>query len=110
MTLAIDASCGIAIAPADGDSADLLLQRADVAMYVAKDSHTNVVVYHDDLNVNTPARLALLGELRTAIAHNQLVLHYQPKAALGSGRIHGVEALIHWQHPVLGLVPPDQFI
>ena len=110
MTLAVDASCGIAIAPADGDSADLLLQRSDVAMYVAKDSHADVVVYNDELNVNTPARLALLGELRTAIARDQLVLHYQPKAALGSGEIQGVEALIRWQHPILGLIPPDRFI
>ena len=110
MSLAVDASCGIAIAPADGDSVDLLLQRSDVAMYVAKDSHASVVVYNDELNVNTPARLALLGELRTAIAHDQLVLYYQPKADLRTGRVQGVEALIRWQHPTLGLVPPDQFI
>jgi diguanylate cyclase (GGDEF)-like protein len=110
MTLAVDASCGIAIAPDDGDSADLLLQRSDVAMYVAKDSHADVVVYNDALNVNTPARLTLLGELRTAIARDQLVLYYQPKAALSSGDVQGVEALIRWQHPTLGLVPPDRFI
>ena len=110
MNLAVDASCGISVAPADGDSADQLLQRADVAMYVAKDSHADVVVYDDDLNVNTPARLSLLGELRTAIAHDQLVLHYQPTADLGSGRVEGVEALIRWDHPVLGLLPPDRFI
>jgi diguanylate cyclase (GGDEF)-like protein len=110
MTLAVDASCGIAIAPSDGDSADLLLQRSDVAMYVAKDSHANIVTYNDELNVNTPARLALLGELRTAIAQDQLVLYYQPKAALCSGQIQGVEALVRWQHPTLGLIPPDQFI
>ncbi|HLY83454.1 MAG TPA: EAL domain-containing protein, partial [Acidimicrobiales bacterium] len=110
MILAVDASCGIAVAPADGDSADLLLQRSDVAMYIAKGSHANVASYHEDLNANTPARLALLGELRVAIATGQLVLHYQPKAALGSGQIQGVEALIRWQHPTLGLVAPDQFI
>ena len=110
MNLAVDASCGIAIAPEDGDSADLLLQRADVAMYVAKDAHADVVIYDDALDVNTPARLALLGELRTAIAHEQLVLHYQPKAELGSGRVEGVEALIRWAHPTLGLLSPDQFI
>ena len=110
MTLAVDASCGIAIAPDDGDSADLLLQRSDVAMYVAKDSHADVVIYNEGLNVNTPARLALLGELRTAIAQDQLVLHYQPKAALPSGEIQGVEALVRWEHPSLGLLPPDHFI
>jgi diguanylate cyclase (GGDEF)-like protein len=110
MILAVEASCGIAIAPADGDSSDLLLQRSDVAMYLAKNSHVNVVVYHEDLNLNTPARLSLLGELRTAIPRGQLVLHYQPKAVLSTGHAHGVEALVRWQHPTLGLVPPDQFI
>jgi diguanylate cyclase (GGDEF)-like protein len=110
MTLAVEASCGISIAPDDGDSSDLLLQRADVAMYLAKNSHANLVVYHDDLNFNTPARLSLLGELRMAIPRGQLVLHYQPKAVLSTGEAQGVEALIRWQHPTLGLVPPDQFI
>ena len=110
MTLAVGASCGIAVAPADGGSADLLLQRSDVAMYVAKASHANVVAYNDELDVNTPARLALLGDLRTAIGQDQLVLYYQPKAALGSGRIEGVEALIRWQHPSFGLMLPDEFI
>ncbi len=79
--LGIEASCGIALAPDDGDTADLLLQRADVAMYVAKDSQHSVVVYTDELNVNTPARLALLGDLRNAVAADEFVLHYQPKAA-----------------------------
>jgi diguanylate cyclase (GGDEF)-like protein len=110
MTLAVEASCGIAIAPTDGESADLLLQRSDVAMYVAKGSHTRVVTYNEQLNVNTPARMSLLGELRNAIARDQFVLYYQPKASLSSGQIQGVEALIRWQHPTLGLVPPDQFI
>jgi len=110
MVLGIEASCGIALAPDDGDTADLLLQRADVAMYVAKGSNVNVVAYTDELDVNTPTRLTLLGDLRTAIAEDQLVLHYQPKAKLANGRITGVEALVRWQHPTLGLLPPDQFI
>jgi diguanylate cyclase (GGDEF)-like protein len=110
MTLAVEASCGIAVAPADGDSAGLLLQRSDVAMYVAKGSHGHVATYSAELNVNSPTRLSLLGELRTAITQGQLVLHYQPKADLVSGRIHGMEALIRWQHPSLGLLLPDLFI
>jgi diguanylate cyclase (GGDEF)-like protein len=110
ITLTVGASCGVAIAPADGDSGDLLLQQADVAMYVAKGSAAHVVAYNDDLNVNTPARLSLLGEFRTAIGDDQLVLFYQPKADLGSGLIQGVEALIRWRHPTLGLVPPDRLI
>ncbi len=110
MTMDVSASCGIAIAPKDGDSADMLLQRSDVAMYVAKDSHEDIVVYDDELNINTRERLALLGELRTAIAKEQFVLFYQPKVALSSGQIEGVEALIRWQHPTMGLVPPIEFI
>jgi EAL domain-containing protein (putative c-di-GMP-specific phosphodiesterase class I) len=110
MVLGIEASCGIAMAPDDGDTTDLLLQRADVAMYVAKGSNMSVVAYTDELNVNTPTHLTLLGDLRTAIGHDQLRLHYQPKAELCSGRIQGVEALVRWEHPTLGLLPPNEFI
>jgi diguanylate cyclase (GGDEF)-like protein len=110
MAMPVEASCGVAIAPVDGDSADLLLQRADVAMYVAKDSHASIVTYDDELNVNTPARLALLSELRAAVSGGQFVLYYQPKAALGGKNVHGVEALVRWQHPTYGLVPPNDFI
>jgi diguanylate cyclase (GGDEF)-like protein len=110
MSMPVEASCGVAIAPADGDSADLLLQRADVAMYVAKDSHASIVTYDDELNINTPARLALLSELRAAVSGGQFVLYYQPKAALGGRNVHGVEALVRWQHPTYGLVPPNDFI
>jgi diguanylate cyclase len=108
--LGIEASCGISLAPTDGNSADLLLQRADVAMYVAKDSPASVVVYTDDLGVNTPDRLALLGDLRNAVARDEFVLHFQPKAAMGTGAVEGAEALIRWQHPTLGLLFPDSFI
>jgi diguanylate cyclase len=110
MTMPVEASCGVAIAPLDGDSADLLLQRADVAMYVAKDSHASIVTYDDELNINTPARFALLSELRAAVSGGQFVLYYQPKAALGGRNVHGVEALVRWQHPTYGLVPPNDFI
>ncbi len=108
--LGIEASCGISMAPVDGDTADLLLQRADVAMYAAKDSRGNVVSYRDELNPNTPGHLALLGDLRNAVAHNEFLLHYQPKVALASRRVLGAEALIRWQHPTLGLLYPDRFI
>ena len=105
MVLGIEASCGIAMAPEDGDNADLLLQRADVAMYVAKGSNVNVVAYTDELNVNTPGRLTLLGDLRTAIADDQLVLHYQPKANLEHRTDPGRRGLVRWQHPHLGTPP-----
>ena len=110
MLLAIEASCGITVAPGHGDTADLLLQRADVAMYVAKTSHADIVAYHHDLDVNTPDRLALLGELRVAIATDQLVLHFQPQASLDHGAVEGFEALVRWEHPRLGFLGPDQFV
>ena len=108
--LGIEASCGISMAPTDGNTADFLLQRADVAMYVAKDSQASVVVYTEDLNVNTPARVAMLGDLRNAVTRDEFVLHYQPKASIASRRVLGAEALVRWQHPTLGLLYPDSFI
>ncbi|MGO8873796.1 MAG: putative bifunctional diguanylate cyclase/phosphodiesterase [Acidimicrobiales bacterium] len=108
--LGIEASCGIAMAPPDGGSADLLLQQADVAMYVAKEAQGSVVVYTDELNVNTPERLALLGDLRNAVLRTEFVLHYQPKASMRTGEVLGAEALIRWEHPMLGLLGPDTFI
>ena len=110
MMLVVEASCGIAVAPNNGDNADVLLQRADVAMYVAKNSHNSIVAYNDSLDVNTPARLALLGELRAALSDEQLQLFYQPQAGLASGQVRAVEALVRWRHPTLGLYPPNQFI
>ena len=108
--LGIEASCGISMAPADGETADLLLQRADVAMYVAKGSQSSVVVYGEGLNVNTPARLALFGDLRNALVRDEFVLHYQPKAAMTTRQVQGAEALIRWQHPTRGLLFPDTFV
>ena len=110
ISLAIEASCGISLSPEDGTSAGLLLQRADVAMYASKDSRTDAVLYHEELDVNTPAHLALLGDLHNAIARQELVMYYQPKAKIGSRHVFGVEALIRWQHPTLGLLSPDEFI
>ncbi len=110
VNLGIEASCGISLSPADGDSADLLLQRADLAMYVAKESQQNVVVYSGDLNSPTPASLTLLGDLRNAVNREEFVLHYQPKANMTTLEVCGVEALIRWCHPTRGMLMPDQFI
>ena len=110
VTLGVEASCGIAVAPKDGTTADQLLQRADVAMYVAKEAKANVVVYSDEFDVNTPARLALLGDLRTALGRDEFVLHFQPTASMRTWEVCGAEALIRWQHPTRGLLYPDRFI
>jgi diguanylate cyclase (GGDEF)-like protein len=110
MTLVVEASCGVTVAPDHGRTADLLLQRADIAMYAAKRSHQSVSPYEDELDRNTPDRLALLGELRHAVANEELVLHFQPQIDLATGEIEGAEALVRWQHPRRGLLAPDVFI
>jgi diguanylate cyclase (GGDEF)-like protein/PAS domain S-box-containing protein len=106
----VGASIGIAHCPEHGEEADTLMRHADVAMYVAKRTKRGYAIYAPQLDEHTAAHLALIGELRHAIGHNELVLHYQPTVALASGRTIGVEALVRWQHPKQGLIPPDQFI
>ena len=96
--------------PDHGDDVDTLLQRADVAMYVAKDSHAGTASYDVEQDTNDAARLKLAGELRRAIEGNELVVHFQPKAELESGRIVGAEALVRWQHPEHGLLSPHEFV
>jgi diguanylate cyclase (GGDEF)-like protein/PAS domain S-box-containing protein len=108
--LSVGASIGIALFPDHAGDADTLLRRADVAMYVAKRSGNGHALYAFDQDQHSPGRLALAGELRHAIEHDQLVLHYQPKLELRTGAIIGVEALVRWRHPQHGLVAPDQFI
>jgi diguanylate cyclase (GGDEF)-like protein len=110
LALEIDASVGVAVFPEHGETAGTLLQRADVALYQAKVHHDGVVVYRPALDVHTPARLALFGELRRAIDEGQLLLHYQPKVDLTHARVTGVEALVRWAHPEHGLLPPAKFV
>jgi len=110
LTLDVEASVGIALYPAHGRDVDKLLQRADLAMYVAKAQRAGVQVYAAKYDQYSPIRLVLLGELRRAIDENQLVLHYQPKVDFRNGRLEGVEALVRWQHPERGLVMPEEFI
>src|SRR5436190_3157032 len=110
LPLAIEASIGIAMYPDDGHDADVLLQRADVAMYGAKQESSTFAFYdreHDDYD---PTRLTLVAELRRAMEQRELVLFYQPKAVLTDGEVRSVEALLRWQHPHQGWVYPDSFI
>lgn len=106
----IDASIGIALSPDHGTTVDELIQRADVAMYVAKANHEGYSTYSSDGDLHSPERLAILGDLRRAIESSELVLFYQPKVRLPDGLVIGVEALVRWNHPTRGLVPPDDFI
>jgi len=108
--LEIGASIGIALFPEHGEDVDMLMRRADVAMYSAKQSSSGYAVYISEHDRHSPRRLALMGELRHAIERQEFVLYYQPKVDLKTRRTIGVEALIRWKHPQHGLIPPDEFI
>jgi diguanylate cyclase (GGDEF)-like protein len=110
MTLHVDASIGIALAPDHGTEADTLLQKADVAMYEAKRSRRSWALYSPERDTNTRDRLELMEDLRDAIDGDQLILHYQPKVDLASNTMTGVEALVRWEHPTRGLLAPDRFL
>ena len=104
------ASIGIALYPVHGDDPTTLLRRADVAMYVAKRSGGGHAVYAPEQETQTLRRSGLAGELRRAIPQGELELHYEPQATLADGSIHHVEALLRWNHPREGLMPPDRFL
>jgi diguanylate cyclase (GGDEF)-like protein len=107
----LSASIGISVFPQDGDSCDILLQHADVAMYRAKaKGRSTFQSYSKEMGAQAQERMELEGALRVALEHNQLELHYQPQADRNGSRIVGVEALLRWHHPKLGLVPPLHFI
>jgi diguanylate cyclase (GGDEF)-like protein len=110
ITLVGSASIGLAVFPDHADNPQGLLQRADIAMYVAKARRVGVVAYAPELDHHSPDRLALVADLRGAITGHQLVVHYQPKINVASRRFVGVEALVRWAHPTRGLIPPDDFI
>ncbi|MEV4888329.1 EAL domain-containing protein [Nonomuraea sp. NPDC055795] len=110
MTFDLDGSVGIALFPDHAPDFELLMQRADVAMYMAKEARTGVELYQPDKDRNSPERLHLLGDLRRAVDNRELRLHYQPKVGLTTGAVHGVEALVRWRHPVHGTIPPAEFI
>ena len=106
----IDASVGISLYPDHAPDAMGLLQRADVAMYQAKRMRTGHEVYLAGRDRHSRQRLALVGELGAALEAGELVLHYQPQAELRTGRVHGVEALVRWEHPERGLLGPSHFL
>jgi diguanylate cyclase (GGDEF)-like protein len=110
LSLDTEASIGIALFPDHGADVTELLQRADLAMYTAKSEAVPFSIYESEQDEYSPQRLALVGELRRAIEHGELVLDYQPKVHLMSGDVVGVEALVRWQHPERGLLPPGEFI
>jgi diguanylate cyclase (GGDEF)-like protein len=108
--LEVGASIGIACFPQHGEDKETLIQRADIAMYVAKSGKSGAQLYETEQDRHSVQRLALAGELRRAIESDELVLHYQPKVDVATGRVVGAEALCRWQHPSLGMIMPDEFV
>jgi diguanylate cyclase (GGDEF)-like protein/PAS domain S-box-containing protein len=110
LPLSVEASIGIALYPDNGDDVETLLQCADVAMYKAKEEKAGWAFYDRSCGHHDTGRLTLVAELRRALERRELELYYQPKAELPHGQVHAVEALLRWNHPDRGLVPPDEFI
>jgi diguanylate cyclase (GGDEF)-like protein/PAS domain S-box-containing protein len=110
-SLNVSCSIGISIFPGHGADGETLIRNADAAMYRAKtDGRNNFRFFTEDMNAKAVERVALEKSLRSALAREELFLMYQPQMDIATGRITGLEALLRWQHPDLGLVPPDRFI
>lgn len=109
--IAMTASIGIAVCPADGKGVEELLRNADVAMYHAKEQgRNNYQFYSRAMNAESFQKLSLESNLRKALARDEFVLYYQPLVSVASGAVVGADALIRWQHPEMGLVSPLEFI
>ncbi|KQM78719.1 EAL domain-containing protein [Xylophilus sp. Leaf220] len=106
----IGASIGIVVCPQHGTDVPTLMRRADIAMYAAKRTGAGCLPYDSGHETVQPERLSLMGELRRAVEHGDLALHYQPKVDMASGEVHSVEALVRWEHATRGFVAPDRFI
>jgi diguanylate cyclase (GGDEF)-like protein/PAS domain S-box-containing protein len=107
----VTCSVGVAAYPSDGTPADSLIEHADIAMYRAKKlGRNNFQFYTPAMNEESLERVRIESGLRSALERNEFVLHYQPQVDLQSGRIVGMEALIRWRHPELGMVPPSRFV
>lgn len=107
----VTASLGISVFPGDGDDLQTLLKNADTALYRAKEQgRSGYAFYTADMNAEALRRLKLENSLRRALERQEFMVYYQPRIALDTGRVIGVEALLRWQHPEMGLVPPAQFI
>ena len=108
--LTVGISIGMAESPTHGDDVNILMQRADIAMYSAKQGNTVFAVYDPSTDTHHVGRLELLSDLRSAIDNAELDLHYQCKLDIRSGKIIGTEALLRWNHPERGMIQPDEII
>lgn len=110
ITVHVNASIGIACFPDQGKDLTMLLRKADMAMYTAKTTHSGYAVYSDGAAEGLSLHFHSVKSLNDALTENQLVLHFQPKIDLATGGVRGVEALVRWDHPTLGLLGPDTFL
>jgi diguanylate cyclase (GGDEF)-like protein len=110
LSLEVGASIGIARYPQDGDDPHALLRRADVAMYAAKESQGGYRLYQPEQDRHSVRRLSLVSDVRRALESDEVVVYYQPKVDPRTGRVHGAEALVRWEHPRFGLLTPAAFI
>src|SRR6202521_65845 len=109
--LHVTSSIGVSLYPEDGDTADALLRSADAAMYRAKEKgRDNFQFYTQEMSIHARQRVELESALRLAVERQEFELHYQPQVNLSTGQITGLEALIRWRHPTLGMLPPARFI
>jgi diguanylate cyclase (GGDEF)-like protein len=110
LSLAVTPSIGFELVTDPDADVDTLLQHAEVAVYLAKERHAGVVRYESELDNYDATNLSLVGELRRGIDAGELVLHYQPQSVIARDEVEAVEALVRWQHPTRGLLPPDRFL
>ena len=111
ITLQVDASIGVARFPHDGEDAQTLLRRADIAMYSAKAERESHRFYTHGQDHHSASRLSMVGDFRRALEKdNEIIVHFHPIVDLGSSQVHGAEALVRWQHPDLGLLQPAAFL
>lgn len=110
-SLQITTSVGISLFPRDGNDPDSLIEKADMAMFRAKkEGRNNFQYYNPELTTLAFEKMAMENELRQSINKNELVLHFQPQVCLDTGKVAGVQALVQWQHPTMGLIPPARFV
>jgi diguanylate cyclase (GGDEF)-like protein len=110
LALDVSGSIGIAVYPTQSQNAESLLRRADVAMYAAKEGGGGYELYAPEMDQHNPSRLTLVSQVRPAMERGEFEMYFQPKVRLSDGRVAGAEALIRWNHPERGMVPPDEFI
>lgn len=109
-SLYVGVSIGIAVFPQHGETAEILLQHADVAMYMAKRANSGMTVYDVDRDEHSVSHLSVLSDLRSAVENEEFILQYQPTLSMRDSKIAGAEALIRWRHPRQGLIMPEEFI